>query len=183
VAAVVDGIGSESRLQGPWGLAANGHKLWFTDYGAATVRSLEPVTKTVAALAGAAGVVGSTDGAFADARFTNPGEMTYVGKALYMSASYSHTIRKLDLLTGQVTTFAGGPNQAGFADGTGTAARFNDPHGITNDGTYLYVTDYKNSAIRRVEIATGKVFTLAGGTEVGGSPGTYTTTMGHGPSG
>jgi hypothetical protein len=39
---------------------------------------------------------------------------------------------------------------AGFADGTGIAARFRDPAGLTTDGVFVYVADGGNSKIRRI---------------------------------
>ena len=45
---------------------------------------------------------------------------------------------------------------------SGAAAGFNDPRGITTDGTYLYVTDSGNHTIRRILAATGQVRTIAG---------------------
>src|SRR5262249_44414310 len=50
----------------------------------------------------------------------------------------------------------------GAMDGTGTAARFNQPSGITADGGKLYVADFQNQTIRAVDIASGAVTTLAG---------------------
>ena len=42
-----------------------------------------------------------------------------------------------------VSIFAGSTSgYSGSDDGTGTAARFNSPSGITTDGTNLYVADY-----------------------------------------
>lgn len=58
-----------------------------------------------------------------------------------------------------VSTFAGAAE--GSADGTGGAASFNRPYGITTDGTNLYVADTWNNAIRKIVIATGAVTTLA----------------------
>jgi len=40
---------------------------------------------------------------------------------------------------GTVTTLAG--SSSGSTDATGTSARFNNPKGITTDGTNLYVAD------------------------------------------
>ncbi|ACM21596.1 repeat-containing lipoprotein, putative [Geotalea daltonii FRC-32] len=65
-------------------------------------------------------------------------------------------------LTGTVSVLAGQAPQMGTADGTGSAARFNAPSGITTDGTNLYVADTGNNLIRKVVITTGAVTTLAG---------------------
>ena len=65
-------------------------------------------------------------------------------------------------LSGAVSTLAGaGPSKFGTADGTGTAAQFNSPAGVTTDGTYLYVADTNNNAIRKIVISTGAVTTIA----------------------
>ena len=61
-------------------------------------------------------------------------------------------------------TILAGSGKPGYADGTGIEAAFNEPKGleISPDGAYLYVTEYANHRIRRVEIATGTVTTVAG---------------------
>ena len=118
--------------------------------------------------------IGTTVGTVGTARFSFPIGITTDGTNLYVTDNNS--IRKIDLgsptaaplvassppTTPQVTTLAGYPGQAGTADATGTAARFNLPLRITTDGTNLYVTDYNNYTIRKVSIATGQVTTIAG---------------------
>lgn len=95
----------------------------------------------------------------------------------------NHAIRKLTPFVnpsnGQVaSTFAGAaPNNSqgtsGYTDGTGTAARFNTPKGVTMDASgNMYVTDYNNYCIRKIT-AAGVVTTLAGkGGEDGTTDGT-----------
>ena len=54
--------------------------------------------------------------------------------------------------TGAVTTLAGTAGTIGSSDGTGGAASFNFPVGITTDGTNLYVADTYNDTIRKIVI-------------------------------
>jgi len=70
-------------------------------------------------------------------------------------------VRKMNLTTLEVTTLAGS-GAGGFADGTGTAAQFNSPGGITYDGEFLYIADRLNYKIRKVDPNSGEVTTLAG---------------------
>jgi DNA-binding beta-propeller fold protein YncE len=63
----------------------------------------------------------------------------------------NHTIRKIVIATGAVTTLAGTAGITGTTDATGADARFNGPHGITTDGTNLYVTDTDNNTIRKIQ--------------------------------
>ena len=68
--------------------------------------------------------------------------------------------------SGVVTTLAGS-GTAGSADGTGAAARFNSPNGVTiapDGSTALVVNDH---AIRSIVLATGVVTTLAGSSTKG----------------
>ena len=67
-----------------------------------------------------------------------------------MADQYNHLIRKIVISTGAVTTVAG-TGSTGSANGTGTSASFNNPRGITTDGTNLYVADRSNHLIRQIE--------------------------------
>jgi hypothetical protein len=59
-----------------------------------------------------------------------------------------------------MTLLAGTSGTTGSADGTGAAATFNRPIGITYDSSNLYVADYGNYRIRRIDTTTGAVTTL-----------------------
>jgi hypothetical protein len=59
-----------------------------------------------------------------------------------------------------VSTIAGVP--PGSVDSIGAAARFNSPYGIATVGTTLFVADRRNRTIRKIDIATLAVTTLAG---------------------
>ncbi|MFO0578451.1 MAG: hypothetical protein U1A78_30980 [Polyangia bacterium] len=115
-------------------------------------------------VAGALGGAGSADDTGAAARFYYPSGVAVDGAgSLYVADNYNHTIRKVVLSTGAVTTLAGSAGQAGSDDGTGAAARFYYPSGVAADGAgSLYVADSGNDTIRKVVLSTGAVTTLAG---------------------
>jgi hypothetical protein len=105
---------------------------------------------------------GAVDAQGAAARFFLPLAMAADRTGtLYVADSSNHTIRRVTS-DGRVTTLAGVAGQPGSADGTGAAARFNRPGGITLGGDgHLYVSDSVNATIRRVTVQ-GEVTTIAG---------------------
>jgi hypothetical protein len=110
------------------------------------------------------------------AKFNRPIAVTTDGTSLYVADSYNNVIRRINIATKTDTTIAGNiSGLAGSADGTGTAAFFNRPNGITTDGTNLYVTDSGNFTVRQIVISSGVVTTLAGGAGLTGSVDTIGT--------
>ena len=67
-----------------------------------------------------------------------------------------------------------GSDVAGSSDGTGAAATFDSPSGITYspDGTTVLVADTLNHKIRKIDVASGAVTTLAGSGVQGSADGT-----------
>ncbi len=156
----VDGIGSAASFRHPTGIVINGtSSLYVVDIGNNTIRKIDISTGTVSTLAG---TPAATDGTGAAAKFYYPIGTTTDGVNLYVTDQLNRTIRKIEISTGVVTTLAGSAGAIGSVDGTGAAAHFGSPAGITTDGTNLYVTDYGNSTIRKIVIATSSVTTLAG---------------------
>jgi hypothetical protein len=120
------------------------------------------VQYTFTTLAGSPIAGGSTDGIGGAARFSGPSGIAVDNAGVaYIADTGNHTIRKVTP-AGVVTTLAGVPGAAGSADGTGSAARFNGPHGVAVDGTgAVYVADTDNHTIRKIS-PVGVVTTLAG---------------------
>lgn len=65
-------------------------------------------------------------------------------------------------LKGAVSNFAGSGG-AGSANGQGSAASFNYPTGSSSDGRFIYIADSSNGLIRRIEIDSAIVTTIASG--------------------
>lgn len=88
-----------------------------------------------------------------------------------ISATYGglSTATELEVLnTPVVTTIAGTPLN-GFADGIGRNAGFNSPKGVAYSPTgQLFVADFANHVIRRIELSSGAVTTIAGTPGVAG---------------
>ena len=112
--------------------------------------------------AGTANGLGSTDGIRSAAKFYAPAGVWGDSTFLYIADGGNHTIRRIVIATGQVTTLTGAPGPVGSVDGAATVARFSLVEGLWGDGTYLYVSDLGNRTIRKVEISSGAVTTLAG---------------------
>jgi hypothetical protein len=169
VSGSADGAGATASFSWPNGITTDGSNLFVTDAGANTLRKIVIATGMVTTMAGKAGVAGAADGTGTAASFSMPAGITTDSVNLFVTDAENHTIRKIVIATGVVTTMAGKAGVAGAADGTGTAASFNMPYGIATDGTTLFVADADNFIIRQIAISTGVVSTIAGKAGVSGS--------------
>jgi len=127
----------------------------------AGVPSAQSQTLTFSTVAGYAGQ-GSADGTGSNARFSNPfGTAVDSTGNVYVADTANHTIRQITP-GGVASTLAGSAGLSGSADGTGSAARFNQPQGVVVDGAgNVYVADSGNHTIRKITPG-GAVTTLAG---------------------
>ncbi|AYL95827.1 MBG domain-containing protein [Mucilaginibacter celer] len=166
-AGATNGKGSAASFNGPQGLCfdASGN-LYVVDNGNQLIRKIGP-TGVVTNFAGVAGVTGAKNGAATVATFYNPQQLTIDASGnIYVTDGSNNMIRKITA-AGVVSTLAGNVN-GGYADGTGAAATFSNPYGITTDASgNLYVSDQNNGVIRKIT-AAGVVTTLAGTAGVGG---------------
>ena len=158
-----DGLGGVARFGGITATFSDGAgTLYVSDANNATVRKVVLATGEVTTIAGTPGLQGSVDGQGSEARFFGPWGLAGDGAGnLYVADPGSHTVRRIDLGTNQVTTLAGQAGQVGSADAVGAAARFNSPRALAiGGGGTLYVGDEGNNTIRSVDLATGDVGTL-----------------------
>jgi hypothetical protein len=142
----VDGIGTSARFSNPAGICSDGTNLYIGENAnGGTLRKIVIATGDVTTLATLGySVYGlATDG-------TN----------IYIANYGNSKIDRYVIATGVTTTIAG--SGTGYLDAVGTAAQFNYIQDICTDGTNLYVSDYQNHVIRKIDLATMNVTTLAG---------------------
>ena len=130
------------------------------------------------------GTAGNTDGTGTTASFTNPAWCTFYQYDTYLLVSTLFDVRKIVYSTWAVTTLAGGTGTS-FADGVGSNAGFNQAIGIavTSDNIAAIVADQNNHRIRRIELSTATVTTLAGSGTAGAAYGVGTNAQFNGPLG
>jgi sugar lactone lactonase YvrE len=163
----MNGVGGAARFATPIGIAVDRTgNLWIADRDNHAIRkaTLAAGMWDVTTPAGALGMPGSSDGSGAQARFSSPhGIAVDVGGNVYVSDTGNQLIRKFAPVADSVSKLAGLAGAAGSTDGSGAAARFYNPIGVTADNAgNLYIGDALNNAIRQLVVANGAVSTVAG---------------------
>ena len=84
---------------------------------------------------------------------------------IYVVDTFNHVVRRIDAVTGIITTFAGDGTQGFSGDGgNATNAQMFAPLGIAIDSAdNVYISDSLNERVRRVDAITGTITTYAGG--------------------
>lgn len=123
----------------------------------------------VTVFVGMTGVAGSTTGGATIARFNAPAGIVCDSLGnLFVSDTGNHVVRRITP-DGVVHPLAGSVGLKGSTNGTGTAARFHEPRGLTVDRSgNVFVADSLNHTVRKITSA-GVVSTFAGGAALPGS--------------
>ena len=174
----LSGLAVDPHAAAPLLYIADGNKIRALTLGA---------NPTVFTVAGAFGP-GQNDGGGGSATFYTVTNFATLSDAtgsgtttLFVADSDNGLLRRVDIanpltatsssnVTANVTTLAGQPSHRGTTDGLGTgtgytgasAAEFSQPEGIVTDGKVAYVADAWNGAIRKIDLATTQVTTVAG---------------------
>jgi hypothetical protein len=169
-----NGAGLYAGFNHPWGIVSDGAgNAYVADTDNNLIRKIVLATGEVTTVAGS-GLQGSADGPALSATFFFPAGLALISPTrLAIADSYNGKVRVLDLSTQTVATLAGS-GTFGLVDGLGTLAQFGDPFDLTFDAATgsLYVVDGgvtpsdnalpDTNSIRKINLATGAVTTVAG---------------------
>ncbi len=162
-----DGVGTSARVASPRGLliSANGKFLIFTETERHRIRRYNLADGRVSTLFG--GACGFKFDQSSSAAVTCPDALCVDplhNNNLYIADLTS--IRYWDTASDQVTLIAGDAKD-GYADGVGSNARFHNVTGLLchPNGKTLFVCDRVNHCIRKVDLPSLSVTTIAGDTK------------------
>lgn len=158
---IQDGELAASMLAQPSALDSDGVRLFFADSETSAIRTADlPPGTAVRTLVGT-GLFdfGDVDGAGDQVRLQHPLGVAVGDGVVYVADSYNHKIKRLYPDERRVESWLGS-GEPGVDDGTGAAARFNEPSGLWLAGQRLYIADTNNHAIRVADTETGEVTTL-----------------------
>lgn len=168
------GPAKAAQIDNPFGVVRGPDgAIWFCEYTGQRIRRVA-ADGTISTIAGTGKKGYSGDGGPAiQATFNLPHELRFDARGdLFVVDMTNHVVRKIDMKTKVITTFAG-TGVAGYSGDGGHAsqAQFKQPHSIQfgPDGS-LYVCDIGNNVIRRIDMQTGVISTFAGTGKPGPTP-------------
>jgi sugar lactone lactonase YvrE len=178
------GLAVNAEINYPVAIALDANaNVIFTDGGNGVVREITKTTGVIHTIAGT-GIFGpwGNDSAATACRFEAPTGIAVdaSGNIYVADADPSNSVvRVIDAANGNIYAFAGTTGVHGFGgDGAAaTAATLNQPLGISLDNMgNLYIADWENAVVRKVNISSGIISTVAG------IHGNFTAVLTNGPA-
>jgi sugar lactone lactonase YvrE len=160
------------KFDEPFGVAFDQEGNWYVceHKGQRIVRVDVAGNATVLAGTGSPGYSGDGGPAVKATLFDPHGLVISKEQQMFIADTESHCIRKVDLKTGIISTIAG-TGKAGFAGdgGLATKAEFNGTYALDLDRkrNLIYIADLANRRIRRIDLESDQVTTVAGNGEEG----------------
>lgn len=157
-----------ANLNSPTGLALDGAgDLYIADLYNHRIRKVTLSTGIITTVAGSntTGAFAGDGGAATSARLNGPFGIAFDAAGdLFIADQNNHRIRRVNMSTGIISTFAGSATSGYTGDGgAATSATLSSPAGVSIDAAgNVYIADYFNNAIRMVEAGTGNIITAAG---------------------
>ncbi len=158
---ITDGPLALAALAQPSGITTDGSKLYFADSETSSIRSadLDPSGRVRTIVGLGLFEFGDVDGAEHNVRLQHPIGITYFDGTLYVADTYNHKIKRVLPATRSAFTLYG-LGEAGYRDGPGRQAQFDEPSGLSGANGRLYIADTNNHRIRVADLGTGEVDTL-----------------------
>jgi sugar lactone lactonase YvrE/P pilus assembly chaperone PapD len=162
-----DGAGATSaKLSNPAGVAVDRFgTVYIADADASVIRKVDFSTGFISTVAGTGTPGYSGDGhAASTAKLNYPSAVAIDGSGnLYIADTYNNVIRKVDT-SGNISTVAGNGTAGYSGDGhAAIGAQLNYPSGVAADSAgNFWIADSNNSVIRKIDISTGNISTVAG---------------------
>ena len=100
-----------------------------------------------------------------DSVLSFPGKLFATENHLYISDSGNNRVIEVNHFGRVMRSF--GTGSPGLLDGDGKDASFDNPQGLVKINNYIYVADTGNHAIRRIDIQSNEVLTIAGDGKIG----------------
>ena len=130
------------------------------------------MTTTISSIVGSGAQGYTGDGGLAtNATMDNPFHVEFDPsyRWLYIADCFNYAIRRLDMQSGELTTFAGTGEAGHTGDGgDATKAKIDEIYAIQVDANGdVYILQRFNPTIRKIDIATGIISTVAGDASVG----------------
>jgi len=154
-------------------IAVFGSRVWFVDSSAYKIRSVDLNSGLIQGYGTGSSASAGNGGPFSAASLGYPEGIAFDNAGnLYLSDSGANQVRKVDAVTGIITAFAG--YVAGGVSccapvgdgGPALGAQLSDPEQIFYYNGGLYIADHNNNRVRRVDLATGIISTVAGNGEI-----------------
>jgi sugar lactone lactonase YvrE len=162
------GLATNALIDEPYNICIDAYgNLYISDYHASEIRKVDILTGIITSYVGTGISGNSGDGGLAtNATLGSPYGVCIdtMLKYLYLSDEYNNRVRKVDMITGIITDFAG-TGTYGYSGDNGPAinAKLSHTLGLALDHSgNLYIGEWGNGTIRKVDAVTGIITTFAG---------------------
>src|SRR5262245_44289589 len=154
-----------AQLNGPYDVHVDAAgNLYIAEWYNSRIRKVDAASGVIRTIAGNGSHFFDGDGGPATSAGLDSPEGVVVDEAgnVYIGDSLNNRVRKVTP-AGTITTIAGTGSPGFNGDGSGTDKKLNGPGGLALDASHnLYIADKSNHRIRKLNLVTGAMTTIAG---------------------